>query len=192
MGSGTCVTVLVSFGSKGCDRRSDFHRRGSLSRGVRSPSGCRRLCASAWQPGSGGSWRRGHDDRLAEACGRSDGRRPAVALCDGKEPRALGMAQGVCRGWQRCNTRDGAGGRAEVQILDPELERCLRALSLRDREALLLVAWEDLTPALAARSLGLSQAAFRVRLHRSRKRLRRLLEAGERTAAVPHLEVEKS
>jgi RNA polymerase sigma-70 factor, ECF subfamily len=80
----------------------------------------------------------------------------------------------------------------EVQILDPELKRCLRALSVRDREALLLVAWEDLTPALAARSLGVSQAAFRVRLHRSRKRLRRLLEAGDGTAAVPQLEVEKS
>ena len=81
---------------------------------------------------------------------------------------------------------------AEVQILDPELERCLRALSTRDREALLLVAWEDLTPALAARSLGVSQAAFRIRLHRSRKRLRRLLEGGEGAAAVPQLEVEKS
>jgi RNA polymerase sigma-70 factor (ECF subfamily) len=80
----------------------------------------------------------------------------------------------------------------EVQVLDPELERCLRALSVRDREALLLVAWEDLTPALAARSLGVSQAAFRVRLHRSRKRLRRLLAARESAASVPQLEVEKS
>jgi len=80
----------------------------------------------------------------------------------------------------------------EVEILDRELERCLRALSVRDREALLLVAWEDLTPALAARSLGVSQAAFRVRLHRSRKRLRRLLEAGEGTAAVPQLGAEES
>lgn len=80
----------------------------------------------------------------------------------------------------------------EVEILDRDLERCLRALSVRDREALLLVAWEDLTPALAARSLGVSQAAFRVRLHRSRKRLRRLLEAREDTVAVPQLEAEKS
>ena len=80
----------------------------------------------------------------------------------------------------------------EAEILDPELKRCLRALPVRDLEALLLVAWEDLTPALAARSLGISQAAFRVRLHRSRKRLRRLLEAGDGTAAVPHLEVDRS
>jgi RNA polymerase sigma-70 factor, ECF subfamily len=80
----------------------------------------------------------------------------------------------------------------EVRILDPELEQGLRELSARDREALLLVAWEDLTPALAARSLGVSQAAFRVRLHRGRKRLRRLLEAGDGTAGAPKLGVEKS
>jgi RNA polymerase sigma-70 factor, ECF subfamily len=84
------------------------------------------------------------------------------------------------------------GAEPEVRILDPELERCLRELPVRDREALLLVAWEDLTPALASRSLGVSQAAFRVRLHRSRKRLRRLLAAGESTAALPQLGVEKS
>jgi RNA polymerase sigma-70 factor (ECF subfamily) len=102
--------------------------------------------------------------------------------------------------WRKASAADGRGripemaGEAdpEVEILDPELARCLRALSVRDREALLLVAWEDLTPALAARSLGVSQAAFRVRLHRSRKRLRQLLEAGERTAALSQLGVEKS
>ena len=102
--------------------------------------------------------------------------------------------------WRKASAADGRDAlpemarevEPEVQIVDPELERCLRALSVRDREALLLVAWEDLTPALAARSLGVSQAAFRVRLHRSRKRLCRLLEARESTAAVPKLEVEKS
>ena len=55
--------------------------------------------------------------------------------------------------------------------LDPALARGLRALSENDREALLLIAWEDLTPALAAASLGISQTAFRVRLHRARRRL---------------------
>ena len=50
-----------------------------------------------------------------------------------------------------------------VLELDPELERALAALSHRDREALLLIAWEDLTPALAASSLGITPAAFRVR-----------------------------
>jgi RNA polymerase sigma-70 factor (ECF subfamily) len=55
--------------------------------------------------------------------------------------------------------------------LDPDLAAGLRALSESDREALLLVAWEDLTPALAAASLGITPAAFRVRLHRARRRL---------------------
>jgi RNA polymerase sigma-70 factor, ECF subfamily len=59
--------------------------------------------------------------------------------------------------------------------LDPDLAAGLRALSESDREALLLVAWEDLTPALAAASLGITPAAFRVRLHRARRRLSDLL-----------------
>ena len=58
--------------------------------------------------------------------------------------------------------------------LDPELAYGLRALPERDREALLLIAWEDLTPALAAASLGISPTAFRVRLHRARRRLSNL------------------
>jgi RNA polymerase sigma-70 factor (ECF subfamily) len=65
--------------------------------------------------------------------------------------------------------------------LDPELERALRSLSAHDREALLLVAWEDLTPTAAAASLGISAAAFRVRLHRARRRL--LFELESRAGA---------
>jgi RNA polymerase sigma-70 factor (ECF subfamily) len=61
--------------------------------------------------------------------------------------------------------------------LDPALELALAALSAQDREALLLVAWEDLTPAAAAASLGISASAFRVRLHRARRRLLYELEA---------------
>ena len=65
--------------------------------------------------------------------------------------------------------------------LDPELEIALRALSRTDREALLLVAWEDLTPKSAAASLGITQAAFRVRLHRARRRLVAALAEPEAT-----------
>jgi RNA polymerase sigma-70 factor, ECF subfamily len=64
--------------------------------------------------------------------------------------------------------------------LDPELEAALRSVSAQDREALLLVAWEDLTPAAAAASLGISPAAFRVRLHRARRRLIYALETRPR------------
>jgi RNA polymerase sigma-70 factor (ECF subfamily) len=62
--------------------------------------------------------------------------------------------------------------------LDPELEAALATLSETDREALLLVAWEDLTPSAAAASLDISPAAFRVRLHRARRRV--LYELGPR------------
>lgn len=55
--------------------------------------------------------------------------------------------------------------------LDPRLEAALRRLTEPEREALLLVAWEDLAPSAAAASLGISPAAFRVRLHRARRRL---------------------
>ena len=66
---------------------------------------------------------------------------------------------------------------------DPEETRLLEALAMlgeRDREALLLTGWEDLTPAQAAQALGCSQPAFRVRLHRARRRLRALLAADAR------------
>jgi RNA polymerase sigma factor (sigma-70 family) len=50
-----------------------------------------------------------------------------------------------------------------------------RCLAAGDREALALVAWDGLTPAQAARSLGCSPVTFRVRLHRARRRLDRAL-----------------
>jgi RNA polymerase sigma-70 factor, ECF subfamily len=66
---------------------------------------------------------------------------------------------------------------AEVYSLDPEVACALRSLSLADREALLLVAWEDLSPRLAAAALGITPVAFRVRFHRARRRfIRRLAE----------------
>ena len=53
----------------------------------------------------------------------------------------------------------------------------LAALSERDREALLLVAWEELTPARAARVLGVSANTFAVRVYRARRRFARALAA---------------
>jgi RNA polymerase sigma-70 factor, ECF subfamily len=67
--------------------------------------------------------------------------------------------------------RDDTGAPESLE-LDPELGTALRSLSPLDREALLLVAWEDLTPAQAARSLGVNPTAFRVRLLRARRRLK--------------------
>jgi len=79
----------------------------------------------------------------------------------------------------------------EFGELDSELRRALLALSPLDREALLLVAWEDLTPSQAAHALGINPAAFRVRLLRARRRLRAGLE-DEGPAPLPVPEVEGS
>jgi RNA polymerase sigma-70 factor (ECF subfamily) len=85
------------------------------------------------------------------------------------------------------------GSAPEVLELDPALADALRSLSRLDREALLLVAWEDLTPGQAARSLGIQPTAFRVRLLRARRRLRaRLEDASSRLEQDPtaHLDME--
>jgi RNA polymerase sigma-70 factor, ECF subfamily len=68
------------------------------------------------------------------------------------------------------------------QVADAELvRRALAELSERDREALMLVAWEGLDAKRAARAAGCSRATFAVRLHRARQRLDRALYAVEET-----------
>ncbi len=62
----------------------------------------------------------------------------------------------------------------------------LGRLSEQDREALMLVAWEGLDAARAARASGCSRGAFAVRLHRARSRLTAELEAQELPAVEPN------
>jgi RNA polymerase sigma-70 factor (ECF subfamily) len=78
----------------------------------------------------------------------------------------------------------------ELHELDPQLDRALRSLSPADREALLLVAWEDLAPTQAAHALGLNPTAFRVRLLRARRRLRAALDQERRPAPLVQIDVE--
>lgn len=63
----------------------------------------------------------------------------------------------------------------ELVLERATLMRALGRLSADQREALLLVAWDGLTGAEAAVVVGCSRAAFDVRLHRARKRLRESL-----------------
>jgi RNA polymerase sigma-70 factor, ECF subfamily len=78
----------------------------------------------------------------------------------------------------------------EPPELDPELASALRSLSPLDQEALLLVAWEELTPSEAARALGINPAAFRVRLLRARRRLRAKLDEPRLAPHLTPLDVE--
>ena len=61
----------------------------------------------------------------------------------------------------------------------------LARLSERDREVILLVAWEELEPEQAAAVLGCSRAAFAVRLHRARRRLATVLSQQRRADHFP-------
>lgn len=62
-----------------------------------------------------------------------------------------------------------AGGPSEQVAA---LRRALADLPDADRELLLLTVWDGMSSAEAARSLGISAGAARVRLHRARHRLR--------------------
>jgi RNA polymerase sigma factor (sigma-70 family) len=67
------------------------------------------------------------------------------------------------------------------RVADDGLRAALMALRPRDREALVLVAWFDLTSAEAAVALGVSGASFRMRLARARRRLRAELDGRDHT-----------
>jgi RNA polymerase sigma-70 factor, ECF subfamily len=71
-----------------------------------------------------------------------------------------------------------------IDTVDPRLSEALSQLSARDREALLLVAWEGLAPREAATVLGLTPTGFSVRLHRARRRLRAALERDDTPASA--------
>lgn len=65
---------------------------------------------------------------------------------------------------------------------DRRVLAALAALSERDREVVMLVCWEELDLKGAARVMGTSHVAARVRLHRARTRLRALMEHGATTS----------
>lgn len=119
---------------------------------------------------------------------------PAFAL-----PWLLGVARGVSTNARRAqqrrlalafrlvereelSRRDGEGFPAQVPASSPPtaqagaLHAALAQLSEADREALTLIAWEELSPAEAAQALGCTRATLAVRLHRARRRLRAALE----------------
>ena len=72
--------------------------------------------------------------------------------------------------WDAVDARlDATARRADLQV-------ALSALSDAEREVLLLVAWEGLTPAEAGAVLGLTPVAARSRLHRARARAQSALD----------------
>jgi RNA polymerase sigma-70 factor, ECF subfamily len=65
---------------------------------------------------------------------------------------------------------------SETPFGSPRVLDALAALSETEREVLMLAAWEELSSTDAAKVLGCSATAYRIRLHRARRRLRERLE----------------
>jgi RNA polymerase sigma factor (sigma-70 family) len=150
--------------------------------------------------------RQAADDLLGEVWVRAFGGRAGFdpAHSDAR-PWLYGIARNVLRAhWRGAGSgrpadRAGVAAAADragaVQALDPwddvidrldsaaaartrEMVGAVRALPPEEREVLLLVAWEQLTPAQAAVVLGIPPGTARSRLHRARAALRPVL-AGE-------------
>jgi DNA-directed RNA polymerase specialized sigma24 family protein len=79
-----------------------------------------------------------------------------------------------------------------VQSGDPAVTAALLELRPADREALLLVAWDDLSPAQAAVVMGTSAVAFRVRLYRARRRFAQALAAQGDVNGTHSIELEST
>jgi RNA polymerase sigma-70 factor (ECF subfamily) len=71
---------------------------------------------------------------------------------------------------------DAVDDRLDAAARSKDLRRALQALTEAERELLLLVAWEGLTPAEAGEALGLTAVAARSRLHRARARAQAALD----------------
>jgi RNA polymerase sigma-70 factor (ECF subfamily) len=85
--------------------------------------------------------------------------------------RLLHPLEALGNGHERKDAEADALRRIELGDVLSAIER----LGLRDREALLLVTVGDCNGASAAGILGISEAAFKMRLHRARTRLNELL-----------------
>jgi RNA polymerase sigma-70 factor (ECF subfamily) len=103
----------------------------------------------------GVAWRVLANERRSRRRRRALGERLAIER-DGAEPPALLAAE-----------------------VSDRVRAALLGLGEREREAVLLIAWEGLTPMQAARAAGCTSATFRGRLFRARRHLARTLIAND-------------
>src|SRR5918911_2462418 len=118
-------------------------------------------------------------------------------------PWLYGVARKVIANQRRSARRQAAVARRLVERTPmpsaedaPESSRrvvaALSELRETDRELLLLVAWEGLKPAAAAHVLGITPARCRLRLHRARRRLERLVARADVLPGPPRTEAKEA
>ncbi|MFD6995708.1 RNA polymerase sigma factor [Streptomyces mirabilis] len=131
------------------------------------------------------------DDLLAEAWLQAFAARRTFDPSRGSARGWLfGVAHNVLAGYlRRAGRKDPVPGpdvtdpwqavdqRLDAAALAPTLRRALAELPAEEREVLLLISWEQLTPAEAAAAVGIPAGTARSRLHRARGRLRDRLAA---------------
>lgn len=81
--------------------------------------------------------------------------------------------------WGRLTSQPEATGRdpADLHAARSEINRAFARLSDGERETLRLIAWDGLSTEDAAKVVGITPGAFRVRLHRARQALEKHLDA---------------
>jgi RNA polymerase sigma-70 factor (ECF subfamily) len=108
----------------------------------------------------------------------------------------LGVARNLLRNHRRGRSRSAAlaGRLAEALALEnpyggmaADVVAAVNRLSERDRELMMLTAWEGLTPTEAGAVVGLKASAARVRLHRARARLRGIMNESLSSTVIPAL-----
>jgi sigma-70-like protein len=123
-------------------------------------------------------------------CERGDHKTATTLALGGVLPWLIGIARNSLRAHfrlrvntlgqrlaSRCDPWADADDRLDAGRLATALERALGALSEEHREILLLVAWEQLSPAEIAHALQMPPGTVRSRLHRARSALREYLRA---------------
>ncbi|MYY05990.1 MULTISPECIES: sigma-70 family RNA polymerase sigma factor [unclassified Streptomyces] len=116
--------------------------------------------ARGWLFGVAGNVLSRHRQAVARAAAREQRQHPDATTADP---------------WQAVDQR------LDAASVGPELREKLAELPENERELLLLVAWEQLTPAEAAAAVGVPAGTARSRLHRARTRLRDGLSRTTRT-----------
>jgi RNA polymerase sigma-70 factor (ECF subfamily) len=115
------------------------------------------------------------------------------------KPWLLGVARRVLANQRRASARRAAlHARTRSDATPAPVDRpdvptvlvALRAVSPRDREVLMLVAWDGLSVEEAATVLGCSRGAAKVRFHRAKRRLARALAELEDVRAAGRLGLE--
>ena len=139
---------------------------------------CRSRAGDAGEDLAAETFRVAFDGRASYDLGRADAR-----------PWLLGVATNLIRTHLRTSERgrravqrldvglgedhaEAAVGRAEAALLGPALAKALDGIPAADRDALLLMAWNDLSYAEVSEALGVPLGTVRSRISRARLRLR--------------------